>query len=415
MASYQLHSRVNSMRRISEGDRSTQTKPEPAAVKTRIVLNGRFLIRPPSGVERVAHQIAAELSSIARQLSDVLAFEIALPSAASDLNPPFEVSAIHVGKRNGHAFEQFELSRLSRNGWLYNPCNSGPMFHRRQLVTIHDAQIYSVPQAYSKAFVAWYRLMLPMLGRNARLVTTVSDFSRAELEEYGVSPPHRIAVVPNGADHIDAIAPDPQALHKFGLGGQPYILAIGSLSPHKNLGMLTAAAITRPPEAPMLVVAGGGNAAVFAQAGLTESSGVRMLGRVTDGDLKALYANALALAFPSLTEGFGLPPLEAMRCGCPIIASTGGAIPETCGDAALYVDPHDAAGWADAMIRMQADDAMRCALIEKGRTRASSFTWRRAALEICALIATADQNLTLIERLTAFGETATTANHGHVS
>lgn len=139
------------------------------------------------------------------------------------------------------------------------------------------------------------------------------------------------------------------------------------------------------------------NRAVFADAGLSvgpsagagplagvgPSAGVlaraRCIGRVSDAELKALYAGPLALAFPSLTEGFGLPPVEAMLCGCPVIATTGGAVPEICGDAARYVDPTDLPGWTAALEQIATDATLRQTLAAKGRIRAARYTWAGAA------------------------------------
>ena len=138
-----------------------------------------------------------------------------------------------------------------------------------------------------------------------------------------------------------------------------------------------------PAGQPPLVIAGGGNSRVFADAGLEPPPGVRLLGRVSDGELRTLYTHAAAFVFPSLTEGFGLPPLEAMLCGCPTVVSCAGAIPEVCGDASLYVDPTDEAGWTRAMIDVVArGDAARQAAVEAGRRRAAPFTWARAARQL---------------------------------
>ncbi|PHY22899.1 hypothetical protein CSW59_00490 [Caulobacter sp. BP25] len=143
--------------------------------------------------------------------------------------------------------------------------------------------------------------------------------------------------------------------------------------------MLMRAAADRPAGAPPLIVAGGGNSRVFADAGLSPPPGVRLIGRVSDEELRSLYTNAIAFVFPSLTEGFGLPPLEAMLCDCPAIVSSAAAIPEVCGEAALYVDPQDQAAWTRAMIDIAQSADRREALIVAGRERAGQFTWDRSA------------------------------------
>ena len=127
------------------------------------------------------------------------------------------------------------------------------------------------------------------------------------------------------------------------------------------------------------MVAGGGNPRVFADAGLTPTADARFLGRVTDAELRALLDHATALVFPSLFEGFGLPPLEAMACGCPVVASDIPTLREVCGDAVLYADPTDAALWASQMDRLANDAAERDDLADRGRRQATRFTWDRAA------------------------------------
>ncbi|MFP3470863.1 glycosyltransferase, partial [Micrococcus sp. SIMBA_144] len=128
-----------------------------------------------------------------------------------------------------------------------------------------------------------------------------------------------------------------------------------------------------------LVIAGGGNSKVFYDQGLTDEQGVKILGRGTDAELKALYSEAKALVFPSKTEGFGLPPLEAMFCGCPVIATTGGAVPEVCGDAALYARPDEPAEWTAAMEKLTHDTTLCDDLSPRGLVRAAQFTRARAA------------------------------------
>jgi glycosyltransferase involved in cell wall biosynthesis len=131
-----------------------------------------------------------------------------------------------------------------------------------------------------------------------------------------------------------------------------------------------------------LVIAGGGNPTVFRDAGLPSADTVDYLGRVSDAELKSLYANAMVFACPSITEGFGLPPLEAMRSGCPVIATTGGAVPEMCGNAARYADPMDPAAWTAALCEVAGDPALRDAMAAKSRARANRFTWGGAARQL---------------------------------
>lgn len=347
----------------------------------RLALNARFATRPLSGVDRVAQELTRALV----ELGDAVEIRAFAPKAAVFAELP--VPIVH-GRLGGQAWEQLELPIARGGELLFSPCNTGPLAVRDQLVLIHDAQPWLQPEAYSPAFRAWYRLLLPQLARRARCVLTISEYSRQQLEKFGIVPPGKAQVVLNGADHILRIAPDSDTLARHGLTSGDYLLALGNLSPHKNLALLMRAAVARPAGQPPLVIAGGGNSRVFADAGLAPPPGVRLLGRVSDGELRALYAHATGFVFPSLTEGFGLPPLEAMLCGCPTVVSQAGAIPEVCGEASLYVDPLDEAGWTRAMVQIAGwDDNTRQAAIEAGRRRAATFTWARAARRVVDLLA----------------------------
>ncbi|WP_170403079.1 glycosyltransferase family 4 protein [Ruegeria arenilitoris] len=352
--------------------------------KNNLVLNGRFLTRSMTGVDRVASELAVALT----QISPETDMHLALPSApvhAPETTPEEILNLDKLGqsRHSGHLWEQVELPRLLESDqWLLSLCNTGPVMRSRQAVMIHDAQVFTQPASYSRAFRSLYRVLLPTLARRSRVLLTVSDFSRLELEKHGVFPEGKARVIHNGVDHLAEISPDTEALARHGLEPGGYFLAIGSLAPHKNLRLLASAAQARDKGSLPLIVAGGGNSTVFKDDGLVEHEGLRFLGRVSDNELKALYNDAYALLFPSLTEGFGLPPLEAMSCGCPVLATTGGAVPEVCGDAALFVDPRQQQDWTDAMLRIEAEPNLRTDLAGKGRERAAMFTWKRAAEQL---------------------------------
>lgn len=349
-----------------------------------IAVNARFLTRPPSGVDRVAMELVAALAPRLNQTSIPLLHPAGVPlhrdwldSLAPDLAAWLVPQPI--GRRTGHLWEQTELAGALPDHLLLSLCSTGPLTRRRQAVMIHDAQVWDVPESYSRSFRAAYRLLLPCLGRRMEHLLTVSAYSARRLRAVGVDPAGRARIVPNGADHILRVPSDTGALARLGLTAGRYILAIGSMAPHKNLRLLVAAAAARAPGGPTLVVAGGSNVSVFAEAGLAEDPGLRFLGRVEDSTLRALYEGAMALAFPSLTEGFGLPPVEAMLCGCPVVATTGGAVPEVCGDAVLSVEPMHQAAWTAALERIATDADLRRELSVKGAARAKAMTWARAA------------------------------------
>ncbi|WP_413081158.1 glycosyltransferase family 4 protein [Tritonibacter multivorans] len=250
------------------------------------------------------------------------------------------------------------------------------------MVMIHDAQVFSQPDSYSARFRSWYKTAQPTLGRVAKRILTVSEHSRKELVRFRVAPADKIAVVPNGADHILRITPDQSILQRHKLVPDGFLLAIGSLAPHKNLPTIITAAQSLGDRSLPLVIAGGGDSTVFAKAGIQNSAGVKLLGRVSDAELRALYDSARGLLFPSLTEGFGLPPIEAMTCGCPVVASTGGAVPEVCSGAAYLLAPQDQAGWRGAMEELSANEAFAQRLRDAGRKRAADYTWAKAAQKL---------------------------------
>jgi glycosyltransferase involved in cell wall biosynthesis len=253
------------------------------------------------------------------------------------------------------------------------------LLKRNQLLTIHDAAVRAVPKAYTRAFRAWYHVMHALVGARAAKIVTVSKFSKRELgDRLGISA-ERIAAVPGGSDHILRVARDPSILGRFELERRPFVLAVSSLSPHKNFGAAAQAfQIARLPDFDF-VVAGSANPHVFAAHGASLPPSVKHVGAVSDGELRALYERAACFVFPSLYEGFGLPPLEAMACGCPVVVANAASLPEVCGDAALYCDPRSPADIAAKLRELLRSGALRSRLKERGRARAGQFTWRRCA------------------------------------
>lgn len=350
-----------------------------------LTLNGRFLGQSTTGVQRVAHELWRAIECRVNEVEGPANWNLRV-SLPRSVNHGSLSSKVTCGCLAGQLWEQLELPLTLGDTWLLSPCNLGPLAQSKQLIVIHDAQVYLTPEAYSSRFRNWYQFILPKLARRARLVVTVSDYSRRMLEEYRVVPKGKAIVVPNGGDHILSIDPtdDILARHKLDKGG--YFLAIGSLSRHKNLTILLEAMTLRGRNCLPLVIAGGGSASVFAKYNLTGMENVKFLGRVEDGELKSLYENATALLFPSIFEGFGLPPIEAMYCGCPVVASDAASIPEVCGKAALYASPYAASTWVDAMDVIEKNDGVRKKLVYDGAYHCRRFTWEACANSILSVI-----------------------------
>jgi glycosyltransferase involved in cell wall biosynthesis len=242
------------------------------------------------------------------------------------------------------------------------------------VVVIHDAAALRHPAWYSGLYVAWQRRILPLVARRARRVITVSEFSRRELAELlGVD----ATVVPGGVD--ERFTP---AAATGRSRPRPYVLTVASQTARKNLRALVPAAQALAREGVDLLVAGGDRPQFAGEQGLT---GLQLLGHVPDDELPGLYAGAEAFVLPSVYEGFGLPVLEAMASGTPVVASDAAALPETCGGAARLVAPEPDA-LADALVTLLADTRERERLTALGLERARAFSWERTAREVDAVV-----------------------------
>jgi glycosyltransferase involved in cell wall biosynthesis len=169
---------------------------------------------------------------------------------------------------------------------------------------------------------------------------------------------------------------------------RPFILALGSRSPNKNIELLLAISGALRASGLSIVLAGGANARVFGKSAPVQYPNVLELGRVEDEDLAFLYSQALCFAFPSFYEGFGIPAIEAMASGCPVVAANSSALPEVLGDAALLCSPTDPQAWQAAITRIARDPDLRARLVQRGRERAVLYSWRAAALRLLDVIRT---------------------------
>lgn len=288
----------------------------------------------------------------------------------------------------GHIWEQCVLPFRVGGNLLWSPSNTGPLAVARQVVTIHDVVPLDHPEWLNWKFAAWYRFLLPRLVLRVRRVIAISEFTKERLLATTKISPEKIIVIPNGVDSRFHPRPEAEvtaAIEALGLPVRRYLLTVGSLEPRKNLRRLLAAwrqAHTSLPEDIWLVVAGGkGKMMVFGDTTGVEDLPPRVFltGRVPDDLLPALYAGAAAFAYVSEYEGFGLPPLEAMASGVPVLVSNTTAFPEVVSDAGLYANPLDVNEIAQGLIRLLTDSAIAADLRERGLKRAKQFSWERTA------------------------------------
>lgn len=269
------------------------------------------------------------------------------------------------------------------------------------VVTVHDVAPALFPETFGRHGRWFHARGLAAAARRADLVITVSHAAAAEIKSQSVISDDRLRVVANGVDHVVA-APDQVAAvrERFGLAGTPYVLWVGTLEPRKDVATLIRAFATVVADGlaqdHRLALAGpsgwlsGGLVPDDVMARLGGADGpVRVLGPVGEADLRALYGGATLLALPSRHEGFGLPVLEAMVQGTPVVCSDIAALREVSGGRARLVTPGDVDAWAAALTKLIADADARAAMAESGRAWAAGFSWERTAAATRAVYAEA--------------------------
>jgi glycosyltransferase involved in cell wall biosynthesis len=258
------------------------------------------------------------------------------------------------------------------------------------VLTIHDLAFEVHPEETMPGMLGYLKSAVPRSARRADAIIAVSEATRRDLvDRYGL-PPEKISVIPHGVSSrfspLSSLPSPPDEagdIHaSYHLPGEPFILTVGTLQPRKNhLRLVQALALMKHP-ASLVIVGGNGWSyeAVRAEvARLRLEDRVIFAGFARDADLPALYRAAAMFAYPALYEGFGLPILEAMACGVPVLTSTASSLPEVAGDAALLVDPLDPESIANGLGQLLDDGPLRAELIRKGLARASEFTWERCA------------------------------------
>jgi glycosyltransferase involved in cell wall biosynthesis len=325
-----------------------------------VAINARAAVRRETGgVERVARELSARLP-------------VLLPERYRVVRPPRALAY-----RAGQAWEQAVLPIAARDSAvILSLANLAPVASRRNVVYVHDAAPFHGPGWFGRVYLAWHRALLPRIAGHARLILVPSEFVKAELVElFGVGH-ERIRVAPSGVDErfSPEAAPPPRA--------RPYMLAVGTESARKNLALLDRATPTLTRAGFDVLIAGSSRGYLRNE---TAERRAHRLGYVAEDDLPALYAGAAAVAMPSLYEGLGLPCLEAMASGTPVVAARRAALPETCGGAALYTDPDDPEAFAAALLRAAGPERER--LAAAGRKRAATFTWERTTRLVDAAIA----------------------------
>ena len=320
---------------------------------SQVVINGRFLARRVTGVERYGREIL-------RCIGD---------------GSQMETTRWQGWK--GHAWEQFILpTRLDQGSVLWSPANTGPLLVRRQALTIHDLSPLEHPEWFHTSFALWYRLFLPILARRVQRVFTPSEYVKEKVSRrFGI---RNLTITPNGVDH--SLFHPGAKQRQFDLPPS-YVMFAGTLEPRKNLGRLLHAwkAIKDEFRETWLMIVGVRGSVFKTMPVPREMERVRFLGYVEDETLAGLYADASLFILPSQDEGFGLPALEAMASGTPVIVSDGGALPEVVGDAGMISCLSDRNALRNTLSACLSDTGLRTELRRRGLERAEKYSWQRTA------------------------------------
>ncbi len=329
-------------------------------MKKSILLDGRVLRHGNiSGVERYTMELRKRISC-----------DVAMPPCEN--------------RYCQHLWEHLLLPMSARRyGLLFSPANMCPAFKPhgvRYVTTIHDVSFLNYPDSFSVAYRNYYRAMLGRIICNSDAIITVSFFEKRELEARFKSVEGKVHVIYNGVG--EEFLNYDRAARK----GE-YILYAGTLSRRKNIeGLMRAFSMVYKQLGVKLVVVGSTPEIMKTKREFRKlvenipSEYIEFKGHINDSrELARLYGEALFFVFPSLYESFGLPALEAMACGCAVIASNTAALPEICGEACLYVNPFDAGDIARKMVALYRNESLRRALEDAGRRRAKDFSWEKSA------------------------------------
>lgn len=355
----------------------------------RVGIDGRAFASPAAGVRRYVEQLVPALRNLGERLEIVaLGGESTSSHGLAHIpeppHPPTNLGWTLVGLPSAAAKAGVDL--------IHAPAYTAPFLSRIPVVvTIHDVSYERHPEWYPYRRDWLRRAFYRRSAKAAAQVLTDSQFSAAEIvAAYGI-PSERIAVAPLGVSGFDPVDPDRPVELPAGVT-TPFLLHVGDLHERRNLPMLVEALLEArrhfgPAAAVSLALAGvdrgvgDGLCAMVAEAGVPDA--IVRLGMVGDERLRTLYRAATALVYPSLYEGFGLPVLEAMASGTPVIASHAASIPEVLGETGILLSPTDPTAWAQAIVKVMHDESLRTSMRIAGLARAATFTWARTARLTC--------------------------------
>lgn len=353
----------------------------------RVGVNVRVLTKPkPTGVARYTENLLTAANALGPGDLEYRLFGVDGVPERLPRNGRFRDAGVPTPAHSGlraHAWEQFTLPRAldaDELDLLHTPAGHPPIAASVPLVTtIHDVSPIVHPEWFSTPYVALYRLLTPLTVQVSDRIITDSRFAREEIVRTYPAAAGKIEAIHAGVEPRDP----PDGTPVEGLDPGRFLLFVGANNPRKNVGTLLEAygQYRRSADDPLALALAGPDKDIFADSGRQPLDGVHTLGFVPEEELTWLYHNAGAFVFPSLYEGFGLPIVEAMSAGTPVVTSNRGAMAEVAGQAAHLVDPMDPSAIEHAIHRILDDPEYAESLAEAGRRRAEEFTWKRTAEE----------------------------------
>lgn len=344
-----------------------------------IYVNARFLTQKVTGVQRFAIEII-------KRIKNALGNDIQLVSPSNIIQEDLakELDTKIIGKTKGHLWEQITLPyylHLKGAPLLLNFCNTAPVTYSNSIVTIHDLAALAYPSWFSIKYGIAYKLLMPLISKKSKGIITVSSYSKNEIHNILNIKKDKINIV-----HC-AISINLKKTESI-MPKSNYILFVGSIDPRKNIERLIKSMAFLPEKISLIIVGGKNN--IFNQQNFNCPENIRnrieFTGYVTDEMLEKLYNNAKVFIYPSLYEGFGIPPLEAQACGCPVVCSNATSLPEVCGNSVLYCDPYNIND-ISAKIKMVLDDEkLQRNLIAKGFENIKRFSWEASSKKIIEII-----------------------------
>jgi len=353
-----------------------------------VVINSSFLVQKLRGVNRYAVEISKELKLFMPDIKFIAPKTVIKNNYTEEINPEIYENKIKISTKQVTPWEQFELTtylRQNKNPLLVNLTNTAPVFYKNQIITIHDLMFMRNPKWYTRKHYYFYKYLFNGIAQNSLKVITVSECSKRDLIKYFNISENKIEIIHNAVSQEFINLATANFENKYG----DYILAVSSLDPRKNFERLIRAFNKLKLKNIKLVIVGDEGTLYKKETFkylIKDNPDVVFTGYVTDDELAGLYKNAKLFVFPSLYEGFGIPPLEAMACNCPTIVSNAASIPEVCADASYYVDPNSIDSIAKGIYEVINDKTLQDELRQKGAERVKKFSWEDSARKIAEII-----------------------------